>query len=117
MPKTRSMKPTPKSRRESVREVGGYGTVNSKGQVTISAGLRRSAGISPGDRVALTRQANGEVLIHRLPSPEEFFASLPIAKVPPIDWKAAQKEVAEELAEKAFSAIAAANERRKNALP
>lgn len=99
------------------REVAGFSKVSSKGQITISAGLRKAIGLRPGDDVVLIRQHDGTLKVERLMSREELLALLPLARVPPIDWKAVREEIAEELAERAFKAIDEANAHGKDALP
>ena len=86
--------------------------MTSKGQITITARLRHALGLKPGDEVLMISTPDKGIKLKRLPSWEEFMASLPLATVEPIDWKAAREEMTEEIAEKVFRQIAEANERR-----
>ena len=85
--------------------------MTQKGQVTISAGMRNALGLHPGDQVIMSLQPDNAIRIERIMSFKELIDSLPLAIVPPIDWKAAREEMAEEIAEKVFRQIAEANER------
>jgi bifunctional DNA-binding transcriptional regulator/antitoxin component of YhaV-PrlF toxin-antitoxin module len=76
----------------------GVSTMTSKGQVTVTASLRKALGLKPRDRVLMTLQEDGTVKLQRIKSLQEVFDSAP--KVPPIDWKAFQEEIQEEVAEK-----------------
>jgi AbrB family looped-hinge helix DNA binding protein len=86
--------------------------MTKKGQITINAGLRQALGLGPGDRVIMSLQPDNSIRIQRIMSLGELIESLPLAVVPPIDWKAAREEMAEEIADKVFCQIAEANERR-----
>lgn len=89
--------------------------VTSKGQITITSRIRKGLGLKPGDEVLMTVMPDKTVKLRRLPTWEEFMNSLPLAKVPPIDWKAARQEMAEEIAEEISRQIADANERHRRA--
>lgn len=73
--------------------------MTSKGQVTIPAAMRRAAGLKPGDRVLMYLEPDGTIKARRLPTLAEVVNAMNI-KVPPIDWKAARREMGEEIADK-----------------
>ena len=107
---TRKLSPSPATR-PSYRTMG-LSQMRQKGQVTIPANVRRAIGLKPGDQVMIRLQEDGSLKLERIMSFRELLDSLPLATVPPIDWKALREEMAEEMAAKVFGAIDAANERR-----
>ena len=55
----------------------GYGTMTSKGQVTIPVEIRRRAGLSPSDKIEFDMNDKGEIKLRRVRSILEFAGSLP----------------------------------------
>ncbi len=103
----------PRARRSRPQSMGdryGVSPVTQKGQITISAGLRRALGIKPGDHVRLTRQDDGTIRVERMKTFDEIVAFAP--RVPAVDWKAAREEIAEEAAQKNSGILRRASERR-----
>jgi AbrB family looped-hinge helix DNA binding protein len=98
---------TPKKQQDATSEgsafeeqnlTSGSSRLTSKGQVTVPAALRRAAGLKPGDRVFMQIDPDGSIRMQRLRTFPEIVAAIP--KVPPIDWKAAREEMAEDIARK-----------------
>ncbi len=77
---------------------GGVSNVSQKGQVTITANLRRALSLRPGDRVMMYLQDDGTIRLQRMLTFSEAVAQAP--KVQPIDWKRLEQERREEVAER-----------------
>lgn len=76
----------------------GISKLTSTRQVTIPAALGRAVGLKRGHRVIMRVDADGPTRLQRLRTFAEIAAAVP--RVPPIDWKAAREEMAEEIARK-----------------
>ncbi len=94
----------------------GVSLMTAKGQVTISADLRKALGLHPGDRVRMTLSESGSLRIERIRRWEEIAQDLPLATVPPIDWVALREEHGEDVARKVAGQLAAEEERRSRAV-
>ncbi len=92
----------------------GVSQMTAKGQVTISADLRKALGLHPGDRVRMTLSESGALRVERIRSWDEIAQALPLATIPPIDWKALRKELDEEMAEEVFRDLGDAARRRSD---
>jgi antitoxin PrlF len=55
----------------------GYGTITSKGQVTIPVEIRRRAGLSPSDKVEFDMNDEGKITLRRVRSILELAGSIP----------------------------------------
>ncbi len=92
----------------------GVSQMTTKGQVTIAAALREAMGLEPGDRVRMTLTQHGTLKLEKARTWEEIARSLPLATIPPIDWKALRKELDEEMAEEVFRDLGDAARRRSD---
>jgi AbrB family looped-hinge helix DNA binding protein len=76
--------------------------MTSKGPVTITANLRESLGLKPGDRVLMMLQDDGTLRLRRLRPPEEFFGSMKAEGVDvALQWRELEESAQEELARSA----------------
>jgi antitoxin PrlF len=73
--------------------------LTTKGQMTLPKEIRDDLQVGPGDRLEITKQGNGYLLVRKRPA-RELFAELPRYEGPPVSVEDMDRAIEEEVWER-----------------